>query len=812
MARKILFILLGLVIVLALVLVGALFFVRSSATTKTDGALTVAGLQSTVTVYRDQNGVPNIYADNTHDLFFAQGYVQAQDRLFQMDFQRRVGLGRLSEVLGEATLKTDQFLRTLGSGRAAAEDLAMLSDDTLAILQAYADGVNAFIAANPDKLPVEFRILGYTPEPWQPLHSVAWGKMMAWNLGGNWETELMTAQLIEALGPEAAATLMARYPEEGPFIIPPEVKSFAGLGQIDMSQVWAIKRLLKVNDPGVGSNNWVVAGSRTTTGMPLLANDPHLGMQIPSVWYVNGLHGAGFDVVGVVFPGVPGVVIGHNSRIAWGVTNLGPDVQDMFIEKINPDNPNQYEFQGQWLDMQVIEEPILVKGRTEPVIQTVRITRHGPIMNAVSSDIGESAPPLAMQWTALQGTPLSQAILRIDQAQNWEQFRAALQDFAVPAQNFVYADVEGNIGYQYVGRIPRRRSGFGLLPSRGWTGEGEWEGWLPFDELPRAFNPPQGYALSANNKPAPDDYPHFLGADWFPGYRATRIERMLQARPRFTVRDFQNMQCDLYSVQAESLQPYMIMATGSGLLEQRIVRELETWNLFVEVDSFPAAAYEVMRIHLLDLVFGDKLGPLSPHFKGISFSDIFAASAFTGKASLALANLLEQEEGWWYHDAATGQPRTRQEVLDLALQATAVTLHELIGKEPRKWAWGKVHQVEFAHLFGRGRFLRTLFNRGQYPIGGDEQTVWMTASELQMPFGLVTTSATYRQVLDVGDWDRCTAVLSTGQSGQPTSAHYADMIDLWREGEQHPMLWTRPAVDAQAVVTLWLRPRLGRDA
>lgn len=380
MARKILFILLGLVIVLALVLVGALFFVRSSATTKTDGALTVAGLQSTVTVYRDQNGVPNIYADNTHDLFFAQGYVQAQDRLFQMDFQRRVGLGRLSEVLGEATLKTDQFLRTLGSGRAAAEDLAMLSDDTLAILQAYADGVNAFIAANPDKLPVEFRILGYTPEPWQPLHSVAWGKMMAWNLGGNWETELMTAQLIEALGPEAAATLMARYPEEGPFIIPPEVKSFAGLGQIDMSQVWAIKRLLKVNDPGVGSNNWVVAGSRTTTGMPLLADDPHLGMQIPSVWYVNGLHGAGFDVVGVVFPGVPGVVIGHNSRIAWGVTNLGPDVQDMFIEKINPDNPNQYEFQGQWLDMQVIEEPILVKGRTEPVIQTVRITRHGPIM------------------------------------------------------------------------------------------------------------------------------------------------------------------------------------------------------------------------------------------------------------------------------------------------------------------------------------------------------------------------------------------------------------------------------------------------
>jgi penicillin amidase len=398
--------------------------------------------------------------------------------------------------------------------------------------------------------------------------------------------------------------------------------------------------------------------------------------------------------------------------------------------------------------------------------------------------------------------------LAIQKAGEWSSFRAALSLVTDPSQNFVYADVEGNIGYQYVARVPRRRSGHGLLPTPGWIDDGEWDGWLPFDELPHAFNPPQGYALSANNKPAPDDYPHFLGADWFPGYRAARIERLLQAKPRYTVRDFQNMQTDVYSVQAESLQPYMIIAESQGLLEQRIVRELETWNLFVEVDSFAAAAYEVMRIHLLDSVFGDKLGPLSPQYKGISFSSIFAASAFSGKASLALANLLEQEESWWYHDAATGLPRSRQEVLDLALKQTAVTLHDLIGKEPRKWAWGKVHQVEFAHLFGRGRFLRAMFNRGQYPIGGDEQTVWMTAGELQLPFGLVTTSATYRQVLDVGDWDRSTAVLSTGQSGQPTSPHYADMIDLWREGEQHPMLWTRASVDAEAAATLWLQPRL----
>jgi penicillin G amidase len=368
-------------------------------------------------------------------------------------------------------------------------------------------------------------------------------------------------------------------------------------------------------------------------------------------------------------------------------------------------------------------------------------------------------------------------MLALQKVSDWSSFRAALSLVTDPSLNMVYADVEGNIGYQYVARVPRRRSGYGLLPTPGWSEAGEWDGWLPFEELPHAFNPPQGYALSANNKPAPDDYPHFLGADWYPGYRAVRIERMLQAKPRYTVRDFQNMQTDVYSVQAESLQPYMIMAEGAGLLEQRIVRELETWNLFVEVDSFPAAAYEVMRIHLLDLVFGDKLGLTQPNFKGISFSDIFAASAFSGKASLALADLLKQEQSWWYHDATTGQPRTRQEVLDLALRQTAASLHQMIGQDPRKWAWGKVHQVEFAHLFGRGGFLRTIFNRGQYPIGGDEETVWMTAGDLQLPFGLVRTSATYRQVLDVGDWDRSTAVLSTGQSGQPTGPHYADMID-----------------------------------
>ncbi|MBE2234322.1 MAG: penicillin acylase family protein [Anaerolinea sp.] len=801
MARKILFILLGLVIVLALVLVGALFFVRSSATTKTDGALTVAGLQSTVTVYRDQNGVPNIYADNTHDLFFAQGYVQAQDRLFQMDFQRRVGLGRLSEVLGEATLKTDQFLRTLGSGRAAAEDLAMLSDDTLAILQAYADGVNAFIAANPDKLPVEFRILGYTPEPWQPLHSVAWGKMMAWNLGGNWETELMTAQLIEALGPEAAATLMARYPEEGPFIIPPEVKSFAGLGQIDMSQVWAIKRLLKVNDPGVGSNNWVVAGSRTTTGMPLLANDPHLGMQIPSVWYANGLHGAGFDVVGVVFPGVPGVVIGHNSRIAWGVTNLGPDVQDMFIEKINPDNPNQYEFQGQWLDMQVIEEPILVKGRTEPVIQTVRITRHGPIMNAVSSDIGESAPPLAMQWTALQGTPLSQAILRIDQAQNWEQFRAALQDFAVPAQNFVYADVEGNIGYQAPGWIPIRAAGDGTVPVPGWTGEYEWTGFIPYEELPFVFNPSVGYVATANNQAVPDSYPYLLTTDWAAPYRAQRIVELIESKPQLSSEDFAAIQGDVHPVPTDIFTPLLeqVDLAGGSAAVQQARAALLAWNRQMAADSAEPLIFELYQQKLISETLGDEIVAAGGEELAAAY-----LSGFRNNSTQAVQRLTAEPDNIWWDDVRTPAVERRDDIVARALTLAVAELQGRFGDNAARWRWGDAHWTNFDHLvFAAVSPLDGIFNRS-IPAMGSSFTV--NAAGVDYDDLTMNSGASFRQIIDLGDLNASQFIYTTGQSGNVFSPHYDDMVQPWQGVQYIPLRFDQADIQQTAQETLVLQP------
>lgn len=784
---------------------------------KVTGEQAVDGIDAAVEIVRDRWGVPHIYADSEHDAWFAQGYVHAQDRLFQMEYARRLARGTMAEAFGAAALEADRWSRVLGFWRATLGDLAQLTAADRAALEAYAAGVNTYVDANRFRLPAEFTIVGLKPEPWRPEDTLGVLKVLSWALSQNWEGEILRLQLVQALGPERAAELDPFYPAGNPVITPAE-------GQVSPQvSAEAAGRLLAAYRQAsqwfgqaatAGSNNWVIGPGRTATRRPLLANDPHLSAIMPTLWYQNHLEvkGGSLQISGATMPGLPGIVTGHNTRIAWGITAGRADTQDLYVEQRHPDQPTWFRYGDEWESAQVFQEEIYVRGQAEPQVQEVVITRHGPLINSLTpSDHQASLPPLALRWEGhFPGTSL-RGMLALQKANDWGSFRAALSLITGPSQNLVYADVEGNIGYQYVARVPLRRSGHGLLPTPGWTSAGEWDGWLPFDKLPHVFNPPQGYALSANNKPAPDDYPHFLGADWFPGYRAARIERLLQTRPRFTVRDFQNMQTDVYSIQAETLQPYMILAVGAGQLEQRIVRELETWNLFVEVDSFPAAAYEVMRIHLLDLVFGDKLGPLHAQFKGISFSDIFAASAFSGKASLTLARLLEQEESWWYHDAATGQPRSRQEILDLALKQTAVTLHDLIGQDPRKWAWGKVHQVEFNHLFGRGRFMRTIFNRGQYPIGGDEDTVWMTASDLQMPFGLVRTSATYRQVLDVGDWDRSTAVLATGQSGQPTSPHYADMIDLWREGEQHPMLWTRRAVDAEAAATLWLRPRLASE-
>jgi penicillin amidase len=792
--RRILAILALVIVVLALVAVGgATFFLRRSFPT-INGALPVEGLKAPVEIYRDRWGVPHIYAQNTEDLFFAQGYVHAQDRLWQMEFQRRIGHGTLSEVLGETTLETDRFLRTIGLARAAQADLALLDDETRLILETYARGVNAFIETHQGNLPLEFTLLGFKPAPWQPIDTVAWGKVMAWDLGGNWETELLRARLIQALGEEKTQELLPPYPDQGPFIVPPEVKSYARLGQPSLKTYARVEALLGLGGPGVGSNNWVVDGAKSATGKPLLANDPHLGIQMPSIWYEIGLHGGGLNVVGASFPGAPAVIIGHNDRLAWGVTNLPADVQDLYIEKVNPANPNQVEFQGRWEDVEVVREEIRVKGRGSPEVLEVRITRHGPLINEVVEGLEQ---PLAFKWTATaEPNRLFHSVLALNRARDWEEFRDALHNWAVPSQNFVYADVEGNIGYQTPGLIPIRASGQGLVPVPGWTGEYEWTGYIPFEELPSVYNPPTHFIATANNKVVPDDYPYFLSYEWEAPYRAQRIVDLLTAKERLSVEDFQALQADVYDRPSEWLSRYLQQLEPQGWLQERAMEPLRAWDLRTTADSVAAAIYQVTYLKLIENTFGDELG-------GELFEEYLGAENLH---HMALARIMEDADNPWFDDVTTPQRETRDDILGQSFAQALDFLGNRFGDEPPKWSWGRLHTATFDHPLGSVQPLDRIFNRGPIPVDGYGFTVNNTGFSHQEPFAIEMV-ASYRQIVDLGDLTNSLSMHTTGQSGQPFHKHYGDMIPRWQAVEYHPMLWEEEAVAASKEGLLVLTPR-----
>ncbi|MFQ6101502.1 MAG: penicillin acylase family protein [Anaerolineae bacterium] len=790
---------------------------------KVDGTVRgVDGLQAEVTVIRDSWGIPHIYASNSHDLFFTQGYVHAQDRFWQMEFWRRIGSGRLSEILGDSALENDRFIRTLGWHRTAAEELKHLNAEDLAMLEAYAEGVNAYISTHRKRLGMEFTMLGLTgvkfePEPWTSLNTLTWAKVMAWDLGGNMDAELLRAHIAARLGTAAMEELMPPYPDDHPVIVPhplaeatlealPEAAfdSYAfGTGDDPSASLRA----------GLGSNNWVISGECTETGMPLLANDPHLGIQMPSIWYEIGLHcepvgpDCPYNIDGASFASVPGVIIGHNDHIAWGVTNLGPDVQDLFIEKVNPENPNQYEYGGEWVDMDIVREEITVAGEEEPVVVFARITRHGPIINDVVGGTGEDWAfgwqPLAFSWTALQPGTIVHSVLLLDQASNWEEFREALSYWDVPSQNFVYADVEGNIGYQAPGRIPIRASGDGSMPVPGWTDEYEWEGYIPFDELPRAFNPEEGYIVTANNAVVGPDYPHFISMDWDPGYRARRIVELIEADDSISLADIQTMQGNSSPIWAEDVLPHLLVlpakVSGSTAVDERRLAEalemLRAWNRRADRDSAGAALFEAFRMHLIDLTFGDELGE---QLLGKARSNV----------SVALVDLLEDDASLWFDDVATPKVETRDEVLLLALEKAVEELTETLGRNMDNWRWGDLHTATFENQsLGQSgiSLIEAIFNRGPFPVDGTIATVNNTGYSLDDPYD-VSVVPSYRQIVDLGNLSRSVSMHTTGQSGHPYHPHYDDMIDPWRNIEYHPMLWERADVEADAEGVLVLKP------
>jgi len=803
---RVLLALLVILLVMGLVGSGYGFVTVRRSWPQTDGRIRAEGLQAEVTIIRDSWGIPHIYASNTHDLFFAQGYVHAQDRFWQMEFWRRIGSGRLAEILGESALDSDRFIRTLGWHRTAARELELLGEEERAVLEAYAEGVNAYIFTHRGRLGLEFTLLGLTgvefePEPWTPFNTITWAKVMAWDLGGNRSDELLRAHIAARLGTPAVAELMPPYPDDYPVIVPHPLTG----ATLEAVPEAAFEPFALGEGDDLGSNNWVVAGSRTETGMPILANDPHLSIQMPSIWYEIGLHcdpvgpGCPYNVVGASFASTPGVIIGHNDRIAWGVTNLGPDVQDLFIERVNPENPNQYEYQGQWLDMEIVREEIRVAGEEEPVVMFARLTRHGPIINDVVGGTEEEWSfgwqPLALSWTALQPGTLMKSVLLLDRARNWEEFRDALRYWDVPSQNFVYADVDGNIGYQAPGRIPIRASGDGSMPVPGWTGEYEWVDYIPFDELPRAFNPPEGYIVTANNAVVEPDYPYFLSMDWAPGYRARRIVELIEADPSLSLADMQAIQGDSSPAWAREIMPYLRSLSGDDPRLNQALDLLRDWDGRAVRDSAGAALLEAFRVHLVDLTFGDELGEQ-------------LLRRARGTAGVALVNLLADGSSPWFDDVTTSEVETRDEILLRALDEAVEELTETLGRNMGRWRWGDLHTATFKNQsLGQSGIapIEALFNRGPVPVDGTIATVNNTGYSLSHPY-TVKIVPSYRQIVDLGDFTRSVSMHTTGQSGHPFHPHYNDMIDPWRNIEYHPMLWERADVEASAEGVLVLTP------
>ncbi len=773
---------------------------------KTNGTIKLTGLEAPVEVYRDAAGVPHIYASNPNDLFMAQGFVHAQDRFWQMEFSRRVGNGTLSEILGAGTLETDRFIRTLGWHRTAEAELEQLDPEMRTALDAYAQGVNAYLASKGSAYGLEFGVLRITgvdlePEPWTALDTINWGKVMAWDLGGNRSIELAYAHLIDRLGQEAYGQLVLPYGDDKPVIVGelPSAVSLASIPEI------ATRRLAFGEDDHLGSNNWVISGTRTASGYPLLANDTHLGIQLPSIWYENGIHCSPvgpecpYNVVGFTFPGVPGVIIGHNDRIAWGVTNVGPDVQDLFIERLNPQNPNQYEVRGRWEDMQIIEEPIYIAGEEQPEIVRVRVTRHGPIINDIAGGTNEEWSygwqPLALAWTALEPGTIWKSVLMINRAQDWESFREALSHWDVPSQNFIYADVDGNIGYQTPGRIPIRASGDGSLPVPGWSGAYDWVNYIPYEQLPRAFNPEKGYIVTANNAVVDDSYRYFISNDWAPGYRAERISELIESKNALRIEDMQAIQGDNTTLYAQDLLPALLALEPQDPRSAEALDLLRAWNGVADRDSSAAAIYAALRVHMLRKIFADELGDE-------------LMDRMRGQLSKALPSILEDEQSHWFDDIDTEELEDRDAILLLSLQEALDDLHERMGDRMEDWRWGDIHTATFRDQ-GLGQSgiapLEWILNRGPYEVDGASYAPNATSYSLADPYA-VTGLPSQRMIVDLQYFENSLSMHTTGQSGHAFNKHYADFIDHWRNIEYHPMLWTLGQVEAAADKQLTLMP------
>ncbi len=830
------------VVVFVLLLGGSAILYAQNTLPQTSGTLNIPGLQRQVSVVRDRWGVPHITAFTLHDVAFAQGYVTAQDRLFQMEMNRRIAQGRLAEMFGagpdNSILDADEYLRTLGLYRSAQIELIVLDPSVRDELSAYAQGVNAFIQSHPNNLlpaanlPLEFAVLRFTPQPWTPADSLAYGRVVALSLDNQWQIKLARAAVLAKAGPDVTNALFPPYPAANPTLIgrngdpgplaPGPSGSPSGIGLAPSGAVLAdalaepaphlssdllrgaatVHSLLGDVTSALGSNDWVVDGTMTASGKPLLANDPHLGIAMPAIWYEVGLRGGGLDVEGFSFPGVPGVVIGHNTRIAWGVTNVGADDTDLYLETLDPaGHPGQYKSDGQWLPLTTRQETINVRGGA-PVTITVRTTRHGPLLNDVEANL-KNSPPVALKWTALQPSYSFQGFFKLDFARNWTDFLAAVSQISI-SQNFVYADVDGNIGYRMSGLLPIRPTQNGLVPVDGSTSANDWQGYVPQSNMPVLFDPATHVIVTANNQIVPDDAGTYVTSAWDQGYRARRITDLLLSSPHLTVADFERIQADVVSLPAIQLTPtFIAVGQAAGGDADSAAAILQGWDHALTRDSVAASVYEVTA--------GLLLSETIQHVLGSSVYTTYRDSYSSSGLYSVLINLMAQPVAPFFGiGPTTSDPfAARDAAVAHALADAMALLRSRLGAETSKWRWGALHTATFAHPLASVSPLDRVFGLAPVERPGDTVTVSVGGDggfSRSTPNYDQKTVSSMREIIDLGNLDGSLWVITVGESGQPGSSHYADLLPLWDANQYQRMDYSPAAEGKAAADILVLKP------
>ncbi len=736
-------------------------------------------LNSRVEVFRDDYGIPYISAEDENDAAFALGYVHAQERLFQMDIMRRAGEGRLSEIFGSKTLQFDIMFKTVGLDRISKQTTKQLDAKLLKLLQSYSDGVNEFIKGESENLPIEFDMLQYEPYSWKPEHCIMISKLLAWELNLSWWTDLAFSNLVQKLGEEKAKEILPDYPENAPTIIPSSIKNLSSipLGIIEVDQ--SFRKFIPFNGTHIGSNNWVVNSNMSLSGKPIIANDPHLGLEAPGLWYIAVINSREWNCAGVTFPGVPAIVVGKNNFISWVITNVMTDDSDFYIENID-ESGNKYMLDGWYKDLSVSTYKIKVKDSLDYKLR-VKETHRGPLISDIHL-LNKKYPVklknkinLSMRWVGRETTKEFSSYYKLNRAKDWKDFQDAIADYSVPGQNFVYADREGNIGYICGAKIPIRSTVSPTFVYDGSTEANDWKGFVPFDEIPKLFNPPENFIASANNKTV-SDFPYHISNLWEPPSRIERIRQLINSKPKHSVKDFKNYQMDVVSPYAKGLTHYIVNAFNDVKIKDKNLNlslELfKKWDYKFNKDSQVPLIYSVTFNKLLRNIFYDEMG-----------ENLFDQYIFMINVPYrTVLRLLEENNSSWFDNIKTKEVENSDEIIRQSLSDALTYLENYYGEDVADWQWGMAHKVTMKHLFyGEFPALDEKMSVGPFEIGGDGTTICNSEYSLNEPYDNFL-GPSMRFIYDFSSPEEFFIILPTGQSGNSLSEHYKDMTNKWLNG------------------------------